>query len=155
MSAFPSSDIAFREMRESDLRRIMPIEIGSFDDPWAPLAFVLDLRDNPLARYVVAEGPEGEIAGYVGWWQPSKGASLLKIAVSPKLRKRGVGSLLLDVVCDSCAEAGCPYLELKVRRSNDAARALYLARGFEEIETIKDYYGNEDAIRLVRGLANL
>jgi len=56
-------NIGIRDMQESDIDRIVEIEKRIFRPPWSREAFLLELKKNLLARYIVGE-VDGEIAGY-------------------------------------------------------------------------------------------
>jgi [ribosomal protein S18]-alanine N-acetyltransferase len=67
-------------------------------------------------------------------------AWLLEIAVDPARRRRGVARALVDAAVDVAAAWGVAELWLEVRGTNEAARALYAARGFVERGARKGYY---------------
>jgi len=70
------------------------------------------------------------------------------MAVHPKFRENGVGSILLTSLIDRCKDWGCNSLTLEVRSSNNAAKALYKKFGFLEEGLRKNYYrdNEEDAL---------
>ncbi|MCD7437405.1 GNAT family N-acetyltransferase [Streptomyces lincolnensis] len=57
------------------------------------------------------------------------------IAVDPRLRGRGVGSLLIEEVAAVAAERDCREIRLDVIDVNPRARALYERRGFKAVRT--------------------
>lgn len=73
---------------------------------------------------------------------------LENIAVSPVVRRRGIGRQLLDVLKLAASETNCESVFLEVRESNKAARAFYESVGFKSDGRRKTYYSNpsEDAI---------
>lgn len=141
-----------RPMLEDDLSGVMPIEIASFEDAWTPLAFALELRHNPCARYVVAVGEDGAIAGYAGYWNTPRGAAILKIATAPQARSAGIGSALLESVLEAARREGLRAARLDVRASNAVAQAFYRKHGFQREGTQPMYYGDEDAVIMARKL---
>ncbi len=54
------------------------------------------------------------------------------LAVLPTHRSQGIGSRLLEAVCDRARESGCCKVTLEVRESNAAAQRLYGRHGFGE-----------------------
>lgn len=66
-------------------------------------------------------------------------AELLLIAVRPAYRGKGIGSGLLQQVCETAGTKGAKRLHLEVRDGNAAAK-LYHATGFEIIGRRKNYY---------------
>ncbi|MCK8676895.1 GNAT family N-acetyltransferase [Streptomyces lichenis] len=57
------------------------------------------------------------------------------IAVAPRMRGLGVGSLLIEEVAAVAAERGCREIRLDVIDTNPRARALYERRGFAAVRT--------------------
>lgn len=73
-------------------------------------------------------------------------AELLRIAVAPEARRRGLGRRLLAECMEQLAAEGCPTLHLEVRCSNAPARALYEALGWRSCGLRPRYYRDgEDA----------
>ncbi|MEG2948781.1 MAG: ribosomal protein S18-alanine N-acetyltransferase [Raoultibacter sp.] len=147
--------VSVRPLCEDDLGRVMHIELESFPrDPWTPLAFAMELRHNPHARYCAAVACTGEVIGYSGVWYAPDGAHLLRIAVDRLRRGCGCGTLLIDAACEQAREAGYDDLYLEVRASNMEAIAFYEQRAFLIIETLEDYYVNpsENALVMRRNL---
>ncbi len=152
----PASPFTLSPMSEDDLGQVMAIEAGAFPDPWTPLAYAMELRHNPAARYVVARDPHGKIAGYAGWWELSETglATIMHIAVAKEARRCGVGTLLLEHACAQAAEAGCAAMQLQVRAANAPARAFYKHLGFAKAGVERSYYSSpaDDAVRMLRPL---
>ena len=140
-----------RAMEERDLVYVMPIEIDSFPDPWAPIALLSDMQHNPRARYYVALLNE-VVCGYLALWETSRGAEILKLAVSENTREKGIGTLLVTTALKdlSCSkESG--YARVLVRASNVLAQEFYLRFGFAYVERFPQYYNAppEDALAFV------
>ncbi len=82
-------------------------------------------------------------------------AELLRIAVFPEVRGRGLGRRLLNLASKACAELGMRTLLLEVRPSNTAARALYASEGWREVGLRPRYYRDgEDAVLCSRELTS-
>lgn len=73
---------------------------------------------------------------------------LENIAVSPAVRRRGIGRQLLECLNRAASEANCESVFLEFRESNQTARAFYERVGFKPDGRRKSYYSNpsEDAI---------
>lgn len=65
---------------------------------------------------------------------------LLLCAISPDLRRRGLGRQLVAQVAARARERGASRVFLEVRSSNEPAINLYIASGFTRIGTRPDYY---------------
>ncbi|MCF2532353.1 GNAT family N-acetyltransferase [Yinghuangia soli] len=79
---------------------------------------------------LIAEAPDGGIAGtliagFDGWR-----CSLYRLAVDPALRRRGIARLLLAAAEDRFAELGGRRLDAMVLDRNEAGRATWAAAGY-------------------------
>lgn len=143
--------IKIRDMVEDDLRDVMRIEMVSFPDPWAPLAFVSDLRYNERARYRVFITEGNCIAGYIGWWNMPDHVSVLKLAVDSAYRRQGIATILMEEALRSCIEQGLDIAQLYVRASNCSAISFYRSIGFQVVEILDGYYQDgEGALSMYR-----
>jgi ribosomal-protein-alanine N-acetyltransferase len=91
---------------------------------------------------------EGRIAGWAIVWFVAGEAHIASIGVSAADRRRGVGELLVLGTIDAATSNDCDELTLEVRKSNEAAHALYRKYGFRVVGERKAYYvdDNEDAL---------
>ncbi len=71
-------------------------------------------------------------------------AHLLKIGVSPRIRRQGVATRLLDYAISQCVQRGMRSMYLEVRRSQLAAQALYTKLGFLRTGERLNYYSKEE-----------
>lgn len=140
-------NIIIRDMKESDLDRIMEIEEKSFNPPWSREAFLLELTKNLLAKYIVAE-VDGQVVGYGGIWLIIDEGHVTNIAVDEEYRGKGIGSKILEGLIQICRDRNMTAMTLEVRKSNVVAQSLYRKYGFKEYGIRKGYYqdNNEDAI---------
>lgn len=152
MTAMPEG-VLVRAAVEADLAAIHAIECASFGDPWALDGF-RDLLDHPRAKMEVAIGADGTLLGYAVAWYVADESEIANIAVAPAARRKGVGALLLDRILRAAAEFGALTVFLEVRESNEEARKLYEARGFEIAGKRTKYYRkpDEDALIMRRKL---
>lgn len=143
-----------RSMRESDIARVMPIELESFPSPWTPLAYAMELRYNNQAVYQVLEDEGGSLIGYTGVWHSRGNCSVLRIAVDDRYRKQGWGAVLLDNIITCAQKDGCTTVSLEVRVSNEKAISFYKGKGFTSSHLIKDFYTDpdEDALSMAKPL---
>jgi ribosomal protein S18 acetylase RimI-like enzyme len=76
------------------------------------------------------------LAGFLAFVRPKRAkllhsAELAGMYVAPEVRRRGVAGALLDaVIAHARSLPGMRQLKLAVNATNDAARSLYLSRGF-------------------------
>lgn len=137
----------------------MAIEGQSFPTPWDELGYRHELTQNDRASYYILgrltnEGTE-TVIGYAGQWLIAGEAHISIIAVDPEWRHRGLGELLLLQMLVDAVAKGAVVAHLEVRRSNDAARALYRKYDFAEVGERPGYYKDtgDDAILMTADLS--
>ena len=148
-------DIRIEPMHEADLGQVMSIELESFPDPWAPIAYAMEIRHNPRGFYSVARNAKGSVIGYIGWWVTGqKTATIMHIAVEKQHRGNGVGRSLLEFACNHAISCKCEMMQLQVRSKNTSARLFYRSCGFDEISMNRDYYTSpeDDAVLMQKSL---
>lgn len=140
-------EILIRKMEERDLDRIMEIEKDCFTTPWTRESFLIEITENLLARYLVAE-VDGLVVGYGGIWMIVGEGHITNIAVESKYRKLGIGKRLLEGLIKLSMAMGIGSMTLEVRESNIPAQNLYKQYGFIAHGIRPNYYqdDNEDAI---------
>lgn len=156
MSTWDGEKLVIRRMLLQDLDQVLRVEQRSFTAPWTRQAFLGELVENRLARYIVAEY-EGEIVGYGGLWLIMDEGHITNIAVDPTFRGRKLGERLLQALMSLCAAAGGGKMTLEVRVTNTIAQNLYRKYGFERVGVRKGYYtdNKEDAIIMWADLPRL
>ena len=135
-----------REMQLDDLEGVMVIEKENFSVPWTEMGFFsFLLRDDTM--FLVAE-EEGKIIGYMGIMMVLDEGEITNVSVSKYARSRGIGRALVGEMIRRMKKRGIVTLHLEVRKSNDAAIALYSSFGFVKDGERKMYYEEpvEDAV---------
>lgn len=103
------------------------------------------------ARLTVArEAPAGEALGVLLTWSVADELHVINVATHPDFRRRGVARALLGAALAQAARDRVRLVLLEVRRSNQAAIALYRSLGFSTLAVRKGYYADnlEDAIEM-------
>lgn len=147
MSLAADDLLVIRRMLLRDLDNVLQVEHRAFTAPWSRQAFLGELVENRLARYIVAEY-DGVVVGYGGLWMIMDEGHITNIAVDPDFRGRKLGERLLQTLMSMCAATGGHKMTLEVRVSNEIAQNLYRKFGFERVGVRKGYYtdNREDAI---------
>ncbi len=142
-----NDNVTIRDMIEADVDEVLEIESKSFSTPWTKDAFIKEITNNRLAKYIVAV-KEGEIVGYGGMWLIIDEGHITNIAVYPANRGQGIGHHLVKKLINICKERDMRAVTLEVRESNYVAQSLYRKHGFEEEGIRPGYYSDtkEDAI---------
>lgn len=127
------------------LTHVADIEKAIFSDPWTEDS-LRGMTDSEYYTIICAMDADS-ICGYIIASSVAGESEILRIAVSPEHRRRGIGAALLDRFIKERALAGDSEFFLEVRASNEPAISLYASHGFEICGTRKNYYKSptEDA----------
>lgn len=140
-------EITIRPGRVEDAPALQKLERDNFTDPWSEDSLLRSLA-SPLYYKRVAE-QDGEIFGYLIASRVLDEGELLRIAVSPDNRVRGVGRALTRAMMEE--NPGTKTWRLDVRVSNYGAIKLYESLGFKAVIRRRDYYEKptEDGIMMM------
>lgn len=129
--------------------RVAALEKAVFGDPWSKRSFEELLQLEHIQGFVLGDG-SGGLAGYAFCSCVTEEGEILNLAVAPGLRRRGAGRELLDACLGWLADRGALKVFLEVRRSNEAAIAMYGRQGFASIGVRRGYYRKptEDAVTM-------
>ena len=142
----------FRKATEEDIKHIAMLEADIFSDTWT----VQGIREtfSQKQTFIIVAEDESMLAGYCIVYYVMDEAEIARIAVSPALRRQGVGRGLLDYTCKCCLEERIGRLLLDVRESNQGAVAFYRQYGFAEDGIRRNFYDNpqENAVLMSKTL---
>lgn len=125
---------------------IIALEGESFSNPWSAETFDRMLS-IPVSQVYVARDRDGIIVGFCACWVIDDEVHINTVAVSERLRRRGIASKLIAEILQ---RTGAARATLEVRRSNTAAIRLYERLGFKVTAIREAYYEkpNEDGLIL-------
>ena len=136
-------------MTLSDFDKIKSILNSEFDEFWKPSILESELKSN-LSKYIVAKEND-VIVGFAGILITPDDTEITNIVTKKSVRKRGIGSLLLDRLIEMTKELGKNSISLEVNELNKSAISLYEKSGFEIVGKRKKYYdGVSDAILMTK-----
>lgn len=118
-------------------------------------SFLKSIEDfKSKTSYELFTVKDEQVAGFAILSVVGVEAEILQIAVDMSLRKKGLGTFLLENVFNWCMENGVKNMYLEVRRSNRSAVELYEKTGFEVVGNRKNYYDDpiEDALIMTKRL---
>lgn len=143
--------ITVRKMCLEDIDGIMEVDGDCFSIPWSRESFMMELESS-LSTYVVAVSDE--VVGYGGFYMVLDQVEITNIAVISKLRGKGIGKSILEALIKLAVVGGGKVVNLDVRASNEAAKALYYSYGFKLVGMRRGYYQkpDEDALLLTLSL---
>lgn len=126
------------DMHTEDLEQVSRLEALCFSMPWSRKSFEEALHKSG-AVYVTAK-EEGKLVGYCGAYVILNEADINQVAVEPFSRKKGIGRKMMEVLLQKLEKAGADAVTLEVRKSNEAAIALYESLGFVTEGIRKNFY---------------
>jgi ribosomal-protein-alanine N-acetyltransferase len=149
MSAVLRPEPWIRPLGERDLEAVVAIEREIYEFPWT----LGNFRDSLAAGYSCwVYHSAGGLIGYAVMMIGADEAHLLNLSIAAPLQRRGYGRRLLEHLVKVARSYGAHVMFLEVRPTNEAARRLYLAYGFEQVGVRRGYYpardGREDALLL-------
>jgi ribosomal-protein-alanine N-acetyltransferase len=118
---------------------------------WGRLRVLAAIRDRATNVCVIVE--RNVVLAFAIMKYSDEHAHLLLLAVRPAQRRRRLASKLIRWLESVAEVAGIERIFVECRRSNDAARCLYLDLGYHERKIERGLYrGQEDGIRLQKWL---
>jgi ribosomal-protein-alanine N-acetyltransferase len=118
---------------DGDMAALAALHAHCFPDPWDARA-IAELLAVPGSFGFVA--PDGFILARVA----AEEAEILTLAVSPRARRSGTGTALVETAAAHAHRLGARTLFLEVGAGNHPAYALYRRLGFIEAGRRKGYY---------------
>ena len=143
------TDLDIRRLTYADLPQVIAIERRAFPTPWSLAMFVLEL--SKPSGICLAALIEDRIVAYLVCSRYDTVWHLMNVAVDPDLRRRGIGSALLERLFELADRPNEQYT-LEVRTSNGSAIKLYERFGFRTAGRRRAYYhdNREDALIMWR-----
>ena len=136
-------------MVPDDAPLIAALEADIFPDPWG---------EKDIFSYICTSGSmcytahsDGKIIAYILGRTISPEGEIYRVATRPSHRRRGIAYRLLDYAIKTERGRGLECIFLEVRSKNIPARNLYHSLGFREMGERRNYYGDDDAVIMVKG----
>jgi len=134
-----------REFKRPDIKRVLEIELTSFNDPY-PANVLVDIY-NLGAGFLVAQ-QDNMVVGYIIFWiRFENDGHIISIAVDKKYQRKKIGTQLVETAQEIFKKYNVKNIRLEVRKGNHAARKFYRNMGFVERTPVINYYEDgEDAV---------
>ena len=128
-----------------DEAAVAALERQCFSRPWSEAAAREELLRTDCVFLKAVAG--GRLCGYISCRVALDEAYVGNLAVRPDLRGQGIGAALVRALKAAAKNAGCSFLSLEVRVSNQPARRLYEKEGFRLMGERRRFYSapTEDA----------
>lgn len=133
----------FRPYQPDDLRSLLDLERRSFPWLWwnssSEMIHYAESADSEI--WVLPGRERDEVAGYLGLTVRRDHGHLDRLAVDPRLRRRGHGSALVARALDRFAARGARRITLTTQFDNRRAQPLYHRFGFRQTREQLTIYG--------------
>lgn len=140
MLAREPAPLVVRPARAEDLERITRLEDAAFEDSWPRDLLDYELTHTRTFLLVASQGDDAPLPGYVLFHHVAGEAELLRLAVDPPERRRGIGRLLVEHGLERLRQANVRVCFLEVRMNNEPAIQLYKGLGFQRVGRRRGYY---------------
>lgn len=127
-----------REMTAADVAAVAVLERSCFSDAWSEKLLSEMLSSGMDGAFVLEDG--GSIIGFVNPRVNAPEGELMRIAVMPAYRGKGLSNLLMKRAMLYFSQHGAKDVTLEVRTGNTPAVALYESFGFRREGLRKGYY---------------
>lgn len=146
--------LGFLKRRETLIRRAeiddMPamfrISQHSFDIPWSQTSFEAEFSKQYSESYLYTQN--SQVVAYLIIWAIQNEGEIVSLAVDKGWRGRGIGLKLLSHAFLLHREI--KLWRLEVAEHNHVAQSLYEKCGFARVRLIKNYYGQENAVQMLK-----
>ncbi|AIG66040.1 GNAT family N-acetyltransferase [Weissella tructae] len=120
---------------------------------WTADVFRDDLQNNLDRQYMILRQPEtNSLVGYLGIALSTQDnqVHVTSITIAPHWQGRAVGTFLMTYMMMWAQQEGFEQIYLEVRAADEDAQRFYRRLGFEKVNELPDYYGeNDDAHQMV------
>ncbi len=145
--------ITIIRMKAEHLPEVMDIENASFTGPWSEDAWRAEFAFHESNCYVCIDA-QGVVVAYIAFRITLDEGHIMKLAVRPAFRNKGLATALVRTGLKKMREAGVRSVFLELRESNIKAAAFYRKLGFKVEGKRKGYYctPSENAVLMRRAL---
>ncbi|WP_282209701.1 tRNA (adenosine(37)-N6)-threonylcarbamoyltransferase complex transferase subunit TsaD [Parvibacter caecicola] len=150
-----SDGVAYKPLRAARAADVAALEAACMgSDAWSEASVADDLGRTDRVWWAAYQAdpsmplPAGaRLLGYAGALVVDSDAQILKVAVVPEFRRRGIARELVARVADDARNLNARTSSLEVRASNASAQAFYETLGYQPLGRRPRYYSDgEDAI---------
>ncbi len=142
-----------RWMVRRDLVGVLAIEQSSFEFPWTEDDFIRSLRQRNCIG-MVAESAS-KIDGFMIYELHRTRLHLLNLAVAVEVRRKGIGTTMIDKLKSKLSAQRRNRIMLEVRETNLDAQLFFKKNEFKAISLLRDHYQDvpEDAYVMCYSIA--
>lgn len=137
--------VHIRWMIRRDMPEVLAIERQSFEFPWFEEDFIRCLRQRNCIGMVAENGER--VVGFMIYELHKTRLHILNFAVAGEVRRRGVGTQMLDKLIGKLSSQRRTRIGLEVRETNLAAQIFFRENDFRATSVLRNFYDDspEDA----------
>lgn len=148
MDTQTDQDVHIRWMIRRDMTAVLEIENDSFPSPWDKETFIRCLRQRNCIGMVAEH--DDTVIGYMVYELHKHRIDILNFAVSPWVRRHGVGRQMVDKLKSKLSRNRRDHMELLVADSSLDAHLFFRAMGFRAVQVHREYWDDgQDAYEMV------
>ena len=138
-------NVHIRWMIRRDMSEVLEIEKSSFEFPWSEEDFIRCLRQRNCIG-MVAEYDD-RVVGFMIYELHKNQLHVLNFAVRPDIRRRGVGTQMVQKLKGKLSQQRRNRVCLEIRETNLAAQLFFRNTEFRAVSVLRDFYDDttEDA----------
>ena len=156
--------IEYRPLAAADVEAAVALDAACLpEDAWSAASLADELGRADRTWWVASEvhpghtggaiSEAGDVVGLAGGMVVDGDLQVLKVAVAPRMRRRGVARTLLARMADDARNLAATTASLEVRAGNAGAQAFYGVLGFATVGPRPRFYDNgEDALIMTASL---
>lgn len=136
-----------RPVITSDLPNVVALDHRCLGGIWNEAAYSREI-DSPNSDLLVLETSEQQTPPVIGigcLWAILEEAHITLLGIDPHFRRQGLGRWLLIQLLQLAGDRGLTHATLEVRKSNQAALALYTGLGFRVAGERPRYYADDES----------
>ena len=145
-ASMATDEVTYRPLDAAHVQQIAQLDAVLMPkDSWSAGMFADELSLTSRTWWAAYHGPR--MVGYCGGWLSDGAVQILKVAVDPEYRRRGVALRLVSLVAEDARNLAATEMTLEVRASNVGAQAFYERIGLRSLGVRPRYYPDrEDAV---------
>ena len=132
----------FINLKNKHVGQIYNLQINNADDfgnnIWSRLEINNLIKKNGFYSTIYIE--QRRVEGFGMFFEVDNFLDLYSLFVSPKYRKRGIATTIIDCAVNHCKKKNLIKIVLEVNEKNKKALNFYISKSFTKIGRRKNYY---------------
>jgi len=127
-----------RWMIRRDMAEAVRIDQDSFEEPWTDERLINHLREPECIGLVVEE--DDRVVGYVVYLLKRNRLMVIRMAVAPSHRRRGIGRAILNKLAGKLNAVGRSKITIEIPETDLGSQLFMRSCGFRAVQILGDKY---------------